>query len=130
MAFTFTAVEELYISQSQRIHLPVSKRPLLFVNQNLVVTAGSMKASNTSATGLRINISVFAIIAFPFNQVNDLSLRFHESLVKETMKMPDWSEKGNHLLLISFQGSWSGIRHKKPRRELVYSADLLTQNIQ
>src|SRR6266540_2056663 len=72
MALTFTSVPELYISQSHRICLPISSLPLLFVNQNLVVISGLMNASNTSATGLRIDISVFAIMGFPFNLVDVL----------------------------------------------------------
>src|SRR6266536_2149533 len=72
-AFTFTSVDELYISQSHRICLPVSSRPLLLVNQNLVVMAGSMNASNTSATGLRINISAFAIINISFRYMQILT---------------------------------------------------------
>jgi hypothetical protein len=40
--------------------LPTSSLPLLFVNQNLVVISGLIKASKTSATGLRMSIAVFA----------------------------------------------------------------------
>src|SRR5207247_2235717 len=43
------------------ISLPASNLPLPLVNQNWDVMAGSTKASNTSATGLRISISAFAI---------------------------------------------------------------------
>src|SRR6266496_747865 len=71
ITLTFTSVDESYMSQVQRICLPGSNLPLLFVNQNLVVISGLTKASKTSATGLRINISVFAIIRFPFNRNNE-----------------------------------------------------------
>jgi len=40
--------------------LPSSSRPLPLVNQNCVVTARSMKAANTFATGRRISIPVLA----------------------------------------------------------------------
>src|SRR6266542_1509554 len=76
MAFTFTSVDELYISQSQRICLPVSNLPLLLVNQNLVVMTGSINASNTSATGLRINISALAIINISFQLGEGLLMVF------------------------------------------------------
>src|SRR5215211_5987202 len=60
IAFSLTWVETLYISQSQRISLPGSSLPLLLVNQNLVVIAGSTNAANTAATGLRTSISALA----------------------------------------------------------------------
>src|SRR5262245_42020957 len=63
IAFTLTSVDALYISHSQRIFLPTFNFPLLLVNQNFVVIAGSINALNTSATGLRINISAFAIMS-------------------------------------------------------------------
>lgn len=46
-AFTVTFTKTSYSSQSQRSTAPGYKRPLLFVNQNLVVMAGSTKASYT-----------------------------------------------------------------------------------
>ena len=57
IAFTSTSSPTPYISQSQRTRLPASSLPLDLLNQNFVVTAGSMKALNTSPTGLRISIS-------------------------------------------------------------------------
>src|SRR5687768_9149927 len=59
-SFTSTSVPTPYISQSQRTRLPVSSLPLDLENQNLVVTAGSTMALNTSPTGLRMTISTFA----------------------------------------------------------------------
>src|SRR5262245_28693372 len=59
MAFTVTEIEMLYISQSHWTCLPASSLPLPLVNQNFVVMSGLTKASNTSATGLRISIPVF-----------------------------------------------------------------------
>src|SRR5688572_29783744 len=59
--FTVTGMEMPYISQSHCTGLPASSRPLLFVNQNFVVISGLTNASNTSATGLRMSIPVFAI---------------------------------------------------------------------
>jgi hypothetical protein len=47
-AFTFASTEKPYISQSQRTVLPASSLPLPRLNQNFEVTAGSVKASNTS----------------------------------------------------------------------------------
>jgi len=44
---------------------PATRRPLLRVNQNRDVTAGSTNASKTSATGRRTSISAFAIGAEP-----------------------------------------------------------------
>src|SRR6185369_6647606 len=76
IAITFTSVDDLYISHSQRICLPVSNFPLLLVNQNLVVMSGLMNASNTSATGLRINISAFAIINISLFSIRDDAKRF------------------------------------------------------
>jgi hypothetical protein len=50
------------------VHFPIppdllaaSNLPLPLVNQNLAVMVGSTKASNTSATGLRMSISALAI---------------------------------------------------------------------
>ena len=60
-AFTFTSTEKSYISQSHLTCLPDSNLLLLLVNQNLDVMAGLTKASNTSATGLRMSISALAI---------------------------------------------------------------------
>src|SRR5687767_11609925 len=60
IAFTATSVDAPYNSHSHFTCLPISSRPLLLVNQNLVVMLGSMKAANTAATGLRINIPVLA----------------------------------------------------------------------
>src|ERR1044071_9564373 len=65
-AFTSTSVPTLYISQSHRMRLPASKRPLLLVNQNCVVIDGSTNASKTSATGLRISSSALATTASRF----------------------------------------------------------------
>ena len=47
-ALTLTEADTPYISQSQRTSLPDSSLPVLLVNQNRVVTAGSTKAVNTS----------------------------------------------------------------------------------
>ena len=55
---TETSAETPYISHSHRTCFPASSLPLLFVNQNCVVSAGSTNARNTSAGGLRINIAV------------------------------------------------------------------------
>ena len=41
---------------------PGSNRPVLFVNQNLDVIAGSIKASYTSGTDLRMSIAAFATV--------------------------------------------------------------------
>src|SRR5262249_21137698 len=60
IVLTLTSVEKPYISQSHLISLPTSNLLLPLVNQNLDVMVGSIKASNTSATGLRISISAFA----------------------------------------------------------------------
>src|SRR5262245_6628067 len=60
MTFAVTDVDTLYISHSHLMGFPTSSLPLLFVNQNLVVISGLMKASKTSATGLRMSIAVFA----------------------------------------------------------------------
>src|SRR5215831_19456121 len=60
MTLGVTDVDTLYISQSHLTGFPTSSLPLLFVNQNLVVISGLMKASKTSATGLRMSIAVFA----------------------------------------------------------------------
>src|SRR5437762_14361148 len=59
-AFTVRCVELPNISHSHCTCLPASSRPLLLVNQNFVVISGLTKASNTSATGLRMSIPVFA----------------------------------------------------------------------
>ncbi len=64
MALAVTGIEIPYISQSHWTCLPASSLPLLLVNQNPVVMSGSMKASNTSATGRRISIPVFAVGTF------------------------------------------------------------------
>src|SRR5262245_30124470 len=53
--------DKSYISHVHVTALPGSSFPLLLVNQNLVVIWGSMKASNTFATGLRMSISTFAL---------------------------------------------------------------------
>src|SRR5262249_40918821 len=55
-----TFMEWLYISQSHSTSLPGSNRPVPLVNQNFDVIAGSTKASNTSATFLRISFSALA----------------------------------------------------------------------
>src|SRR5262245_33689797 len=60
-ARTVTGIEKPYISHSHRTCLPASSGPLLFVNQNLVVTSGFTMASNTSLTGRRMSIAVEAI---------------------------------------------------------------------
>src|SRR5215217_3911714 len=60
IAFTVTLTETSYISQVQVTCLPGSNRPVLFVNQNLDVIAGSINASNTSLAGLRMSIAAFA----------------------------------------------------------------------
>src|SRR6185369_13084056 len=60
MTLTITSSERLYISQAHVTCLPVSRRPLLRVNQKFVVVRGSTKASNTWSTGLRISISALA----------------------------------------------------------------------
>ena len=57
---TFTSVLCWYISHVHSTSRCWSKRPVEWVNQNWVVMAGSTKASNTSATGRRINISAKA----------------------------------------------------------------------
>jgi Putative esterase len=49
-------VDTSYISHSHWTLAPWISLPLLFVNQNLVVTAGSTKAWNTSLGGRRIRI--------------------------------------------------------------------------
>src|SRR5262249_33918564 len=61
MAFAATGIEMPYISQYHSTCLPVSSLPLLLVNQNFVVMSGLTNASNTSPTGLRMSIPVFAI---------------------------------------------------------------------
>ena len=53
-----TSIETLYICQSQRTGRPTASRPLLLVNQNLVVISGLTIASNTSATGFRMSMPV------------------------------------------------------------------------
>jgi hypothetical protein len=58
MAVAVTGIETSYISHSHCTCLPASSRPLLLVNQNFVVMSGLTKASNTSATGLRISMPV------------------------------------------------------------------------
>src|SRR5262245_22071119 len=78
IALTLTSAEQPYISQSHLTSLPGSNLPLLLVNQNLDVMAGSIKASNTSATGLRINISAFA-------EETLLSLMMHSSKISKSI---------------------------------------------
>jgi hypothetical protein len=63
-ALTLIEADAPYISQSQRTSLPGSSFPLLFVNQKRVVTAGSIKALNTSDTGFRISIWVLTMTGF------------------------------------------------------------------
>src|SRR5262249_20090736 len=58
ITFAVTGTEMPYISHSHCTCFPASSLPLLLVNQNLVVKFGLTKASNTSATGLRISIPV------------------------------------------------------------------------
>ncbi len=60
IALTSTSVPTPYISHSQRTRAPGSSRPLPFENQKRLVTAGSTKASNTSAAGRRTSIPAFA----------------------------------------------------------------------
>src|SRR5690349_10587612 len=54
IVFTSTSVSAPYISHRQRTRWPASSLPLALVNQNLVVTAGSMKALKHAAAGARM----------------------------------------------------------------------------
>src|SRR5215472_9650630 len=82
-SLTVTGMEISYISRCHWTVLPASSLPLLLVNQNLVGMSGLMKASNTSAAGLRISIAVFIIGAWvswvfinaSFLDWDDLSIR-------------------------------------------------------
>ena len=70
IAFALTGRAKLYISQAHCTNLPASSLPLLLVNQNFVVMSGLMKASKTSATGLRMSIPVLDTSALgrPFSR--------------------------------------------------------------
>jgi hypothetical protein len=65
MAMTRASMEKPYMSQSQRTEAPGSSLPLPRLNQNLLVIAGSVNASNTRATGLRMSISALATLPSP-----------------------------------------------------------------
>src|SRR5215813_5533010 len=60
IVLTVASAKTLYISHSHLTVFPCSSFPLLFVNQNFVVMAGSINARKTSATGLRMSISALA----------------------------------------------------------------------
>src|SRR6266508_4130259 len=64
MALAVTGIEMSYISHSHCTCLPTSSRPLLFVNQNFVVTSGSMNASKISSTRLRMSMPTLVVGAF------------------------------------------------------------------
>jgi hypothetical protein len=59
-ALAVTSIDTSWLSHSHRTRLPVSSRPLPLLNQNLDVIRGLTTASNTSPTGRRTSIPVFA----------------------------------------------------------------------
>src|ERR1700761_2700411 len=95
MSSTFTCEVILYISQVHSTVLPFSSLPVLFVNQNRVVIAGSIKASNTSETGLRISIAVSAAGASRFLYASSQCKKLFQKLsdvfpCKRVSRMSRW----------------------------------------